>query len=246
MNELAQFTSLIRSARIVDLSPVLENGMPLWPTHPPLVINGTVTHARDGYFCQTIFMAEHTGAHVDAPAHMFASMMDQTIDTFEVGRLMAPASIFDLRPLALLPGDIVDVATLERVDAEHEEPLGPGDIALLNFGWQSRYKVGPGWRDYAENSPGLSEEAVLWIKSRSPRAVGSDTLAVDWPMRDGHYVTPSFGHDKHWLPNGILMIEALANLDELPERCFFAALPLKIKGGSGSPLRPIAIVFEGK
>jgi arylformamidase len=246
MNQLAQFTSLIRSARIVDLSPVLENGMPLWPTHPPLVINGTVTHARDGYFCQTIFMAEHTGAHVDAPAHMFASMMDQTIDTFEVGRLMAPASIFDLRPLALLPGDIVDVATLERIDAEHEEPLGPGDIALLNFGWQSRYKVGPGWRDYAENSPGLSEEAVLWIKSRSPRAVGSDTLTVDWPMRDGHYVTPSFGHDKHWLPNGILMIEALANLGELPERCFFAALPLKIKGGSGSPLRPIAIVFEGK
>ena len=245
MNRLSEFTALFSGARIVDLSPVLENGMPMWPTHPPLVINATVTHERDGYFCQTLFMAEHTGAHVDSPAHVLPSMMDQTIDTFPAGRLMAPASVFDLRPFGLGPGDIVDAATLKRIDAENEQPLGSGDIALLNYGWDVRYKVGPGWRDYAENSPGLSEEAVLWIKSRGVRAVGSDTIAVDWPIRDGEYVTPSFGHDKHWLPNGILMIEALTNLGALPGRCFFAALPLKIKGGSGSPLRPVAIVFEG-
>ena len=70
MNDvLTQLVELLTEFDVVDLSPTLENDIPRWPTHPPLVIQPTVTHAHDGYYCQTVFMGEHTGAHVDAPAH---------------------------------------------------------------------------------------------------------------------------------------------------------------------------------
>ena len=72
----------VSACNVVDLSPVLENDIPRWPTHPPLVIHPTVTHAHDGYYCQTMFLGEHTGAHVDAPAHQVSAMMESTIETY--------------------------------------------------------------------------------------------------------------------------------------------------------------------
>jgi kynurenine formamidase len=188
-------------------------------------------------------MAEHTGAHVDVPSHIHASMMDHTVDVISVDTLVAPASVFDLKPLSLAPGDLVDAAQLDKIDAANPAPLGQGDIALLDYGWQPRFKVGAGWRSFSENAPGLTEDAVLWIKERGVRAVGADTVACDQPIKDGTVTQKSYGHDDHWLPNGILILENLFNLDQLPGRVFFVALPLKIKGGSGSPLRPMALVF---
>lgn len=244
MTLLEDLTRLVRGARVVDLAPTIENGMPLWPTHPPLVVHPTVTHERDGYFCQTLFMPEHTGAHVDAPAHIHRSMMSHTIDTLPPDTLLAPASVFDLKPLALAAGDLVDATTLASVDASHSAPLGAGDVALLDYGWHAHFKVGPGWRDFSENSPGLTEDAVVWLKERGVRAVGADTVSCDQAIRDGKVIQRSYGHDVHWLPNGIYILENLANLDQLPGRCFLMALPLKIKGGSGSPLRPVALVLD--
>jgi kynurenine formamidase len=55
-------------------------------------------------------------------------------------------------------------------------------------------------------------------------------------------LNPGYAHKRYFLPNGLPLIESLASLETLPPRCFFIALPLKIKGGSGSPIRPIAIV----
>ncbi|HUZ81405.1 MAG TPA: cyclase family protein [Gaiellaceae bacterium] len=78
-----------RRARIIDASPVIRPGMPLFPGHPALEIDATArTHARDGYFLQTLFISEHTGAHADAPAHAVASMAAQTIDTIPVKRFV--------------------------------------------------------------------------------------------------------------------------------------------------------------
>ena len=233
---------LFRDADVVDLAPRIENGMPLWPTHPPLVLNPTRTHERDGYFCQTVFMAEHTGAHVDVPSHIHPTMMEHTVDVLPVDALVAPATVFDLKALALKPGDVVGADELARLDARNPVHLGPGDIALLDYGWASRLKVGAGWREFSENAPGLAEDAVLWLKDRGVRAVGGDTVACEQPIVDGKVTQMAYGHERHWLPNGILILENLVNLDLLPPRVFFVALPLRIKGGSGSPLRPIAVL----
>ncbi len=100
---------------------------------------------------------------------------------------------------------------------------------------------GPGWLDYVWGEPGLSEEVCKLFMERKVKAVGTDTVAGDTPMKDGKE-SHSYGHDDYWLPNDILILEMLANLDKLPTRCFFIAVPLKIKGGSGSPIRPFAVV----
>ena len=68
-------------------------------------------------------------------------------------------------------------------------------------------------------------------------------MAADIALRDGKKVQKSYGHDNYFLPRGIYIIECLANLNRLPVRSFFMALPLKIDKGSGSPVRAIALTF---
>lgn len=87
----------------------------------------------------------------------------------------------------------------------------------------------------------MSEAAVRLLAERQVRAVGTDTIAGEAPMRDGQF-THQAGHDRYWLPAGILILECLANMEQLPPTCFFAALPLRIRGGSGSPVRALAFV----
>lgn len=239
---VATLARTLAGMRAVDLSPRLERGIPRWPTHPHLVIDPTVVHAHDGYFCQTIAMAEHTGSHVDAPAHICADRMEATIDTFAVDHLVAPAVVYDFADRNLGPAQTVDAEDLLALEAKQRVAAGPGDIALVNFGWLQRH-----WRVdreawyYARNQPGLSEAAVELLADRRVRAVGLDTIAGESPMLEGVF-THQAGHDRCWLPQGILILECLANLHQLPPSCFFAALPLSIQGGSGSPVRAVAFV----
>jgi kynurenine formamidase len=242
-NGLRELSDLLRSRTFVDLSPTIENGMPRWITHPPLVINPTMNHDHDDYYCQTVFFAEHTGSHIDAPAHVHPNMMHWTIDTVRVNTFFAPAALFDLRPYGLQPGNLATAAMLQEIDSNGTTTLGPGDVALLNFGWWERYWVSDKrWRFYSENSPGLSEDATLWLADRQPVAVGADTVGVDIALRAGVQVQKAYGHDENFLPRGIFIIECLANLNALPQRSFFIALPLKIAKGSGSPVRAVAVV----
>jgi kynurenine formamidase len=227
-----------RSLRAVDLAPRLERGIPRWPTHPHLIIDQTMNHAHDGYFCQGIFMAEHTGAHVDAPAHNHPG--GQTVDEIDVDRLFAPAVLYDFSDLELEAGQLITADMVERYECDRRVSVAKGEIALVNFGWMKRY-----WRCdchaqwYATNAPGMAEDAVILFKERGIRAIGSDTVACEMALIDGKAVH-SLGHDKHWLPNGILIIEMLARLEQVSPRSFFAAAPLPFSQGSGSPLRPIA------
>ena len=97
------------------------------------------------------------------------------------------------------------------------------------------------WKYYALNEPGLSQEACALFAERQIRAIGSDTIACDTPVKDG-YEYFSYGHHDSFLPNEIFIMEMLMNLEKLPRRCYFMAIPLKIKNGSGSPIRPFAIL----
>jgi arylformamidase len=218
---------------------------PLWPTHPRLVIDPTITHENDGYYCQTISMAEHTGSHVDSPAHIHASMMDRTIDTFAADALVGEAVVYHLEPLGLGPGDQASAGSLERLEAETATKAARGDIVLLDFGWHRYWKAGREGRFYTLNSPGLDESAVRLLAERGIKALGSDTIACDQALRDG-VAARSWAHDVHLLPRGVPLMEELANLGRLPSRCFFIALPLRIARGSGSPIRPIALVPRGR
>lgn len=239
---LSALLQTLDKMKVVDLSPMLERGMPRWPTHPHTIIDPTVVHEHDGYFSQTLNMAEHTGAHVDAPAHTVPSRMQATMETVPVDYLIGRAIVYHVDHLNLGPGDTLSADDFLEYERAHGLKAEQGDIVLIDYGWMKRY-----WRTdaqawfYAKNEPGLEDSAVKLFADRKVRAVGADTIATESPIKDG-VVPYQIGHRELWLPNDILIIECLANLEQLPDQCLFVALPLRIKNGSGSPIRPVAVV----
>lgn len=236
---VSQLGAALRSMRMVDLSPTLERGIPNWPMHPPLVIDKAREVERDGYYCQYLMISEHTGTHVDAPVH-FHPDLAMSIDTFPADKLIAPAVLYDFSEHNLQPGDLLTLDMVLAYEEARGVQVGPGEIALVNFGWMQRY-----WRTdsqstwFVKNSPGIREDAIIHFKERGIRAIGCDTVACDMAVIDG-VGQETTGHTTHWLPHGILIIEMLTNLEKLSLRSLFVATPLKIKEGSGSPIRPLA------
>lgn len=238
LDAISQIGAALRAMRVVDLSPTLERGIPNWPMRTPLVIDKAREIERDGYYCQLLMISEHTGTHVDAPAHFHPQLA--TIDTFPADKLIAPAVLYDFSDLNMQPGEMIDRAMVLAYEAKHGVAVASGEIALINFGWMQRY-----WRTdaqstwFVKNAPGIAEDAIILFKDRGIRAIGCDTVACDMAVLDG-VGQETTGHTTHWLPNSILIIEMLTNLDKLSLRSFFIATPLKIKEGSGSPIRPLA------
>ena len=234
-------TSLFADSEIVDLTVLLERGIPRWPSHPHLVIDPTVTHEHDGYYCQSISMAEHTGTHVDAPHHVHADLPEQTVEHIPLPSLIGPCTVIDLSDREWKPGECATLndmlAYLERHGAEIDE----GDIVLIHFGWLKRHwTTGKDWRYYVDNQPGLTKDAADYLIGKRVKAVGTDTAAVGTPVSGG-VSKPCFFHQQV-LRQGIYLIETLDQLDRLPVKCFFITAPLKIHRGSGSPVRAMAVV----
>ena len=226
---------------LVDLSHTIENGIPKCLPHPQIIIDPTITHTHDGYYCQTLIMGEHTATHVDAPAHMIPSMMDNTIDTIPVDALFGPAIKYEMWKISQEAGAQITEEQILSLEDQMGDRAQQGDIVLMDFNWERHWRTDHNWKHFAMNEPGLAEDAVALFKKRGIKAVGSDTIACDVPMKDGVELE-AFGHKTYWLPNKILIIEMLKNLSALPMRCYFMALPLNLKRGSGSPVRPVAIV----
>lgn len=228
-------------AEIIDLTARLENEAPVWPTHPPLVIHPTITHEKDGYFTNSLFMPEHVGTHVDATAHMHPDQMDQTIDVAPIENFIGPACVIDVSGLNLDAGETLGEQAILDWETAHGR-IQLGEIVLINFGWHAKHwKMGKAGKFYVKNQPGLDGPAVKLLFERGAKALGSDLTNADTPNKsgvEGH----SYAHRDYFLKHGRPLIETLVNLETLPPRVFFIALPLKIKGGSGSPVRAIALV----
>jgi arylformamidase len=247
-NGLAQLEAILSTSRWIDLSPMLENDMPRWPTHPPFVSNPTVTHGHDGYYCQTIFMPEHAGAHVDSPYHIHENLSERTIEKYPVDYLVRPCKVIHMEQRDLQPGEMLTAEDILAWEKSSGKGIRTGDIVLVNFGWiQRHWRSDKDWQWYALNAPGFAESAADLFLSRKIRALGSDTIACGTALKDGKPVTGAPPPNNCWihnmlLPKDILLIECLANMEQLPDECYFMALPLRIKSGSGSPIRAVALV----
>jgi kynurenine formamidase len=236
---VSQLFDTLQRLRVVDLTPRLEKGIPRWPQHTHLLIDREAsTIERDGFFSQNISMAEHTGCHVDAPAHIHNG--HPTIDMVDAHRLIAPAVHYDFTGLNLGPGELLTKEMFLECEERIGDKVAAGEIALINFGWLKRHwKVGDPDNYYYLNSPGIATEVVELLSARNVRAVGADNPAAETPIVNGK-LGEAPGHLKYWLPKNILIIENVANLERLSTRNLFIAVPLKISGGSGSPLRALA------
>ena len=239
---LATAMAALRSLRVHDVSPTFEPEMPIWSMHEAVAINPRLTHAEHGGASYQLVMSEHTGSHVDAPFHFDPQGL--TMDEVPVDALLLrPYKKYDLSGNDFEPGDLVTPEQLRAAEVAGGFVLEQGDVAILDFGWDRYYPPeGDANHDnwWGRNEPGLSEEACRYLADAGITAVASDTAACDVAARDGE-ILAGHGHTSHFLPRGILIVEGLKRLATVPSTGLFLALPLKIKGGTGSPLRVVLL-----
>lgn len=219
----------------VDLSHTLEEGIPAWPTH--------ARFSRTPYESQRLgdvathhglTISEHTGTHMDAPLHFIPEgPASYGTDEIPLERLAGRAATVEATTLGA--GDLLGVDHVKNWEREHG-PLEAGDRVLVRYGWDERWTTGLEGRRFLEDWPGLSGEAAEYLVEKGAALVGCDTLAVD--------AAGSIENPAHHalLGNEVYVVENLKNLGRLPPFAFFMAFPLKIKGGSGSPVRAVALV----
>ena len=241
----ADVAAMMAGCEVIDLAPVLTPNMVKWPSHPDLaIIDDARTHEADGYFLQTLIIPEHVGCHVDAPSHAHRNLMHKTIEKFPADCIMGPAKKVDVSDLDLQPGDSLSLAQYEAAAKKAGVTIEKGDIALVQFGWDKNLPGGSAGRDrswWGRNNPGMTEDLCRFFSERQVKAVGSDTASADLGQKD-NVIVSDFGHRLYFMPKDILIIEGLLDLGRAPAEFYFIALPLKIKGGSGSPLRPVGVV----
>jgi kynurenine formamidase len=235
-------------SRIVDLTHSFGTDTIVWPTEQDFKL--VVQHAEDtpgGYYYapNRMEMPEHGGTHIDAPIHF--SRGKQTLDQIPIERMIGTAVRIDVAEQCAGDRDYrVAISDLERWEAEHRR-IQNGTIVLLDTGFASFW---PSRKDYlgtelrgqagvrALHFPGLHPEAAVWlVRERHVKAVGIDTASIDYGQ------STTFETHVALLSQNVPVFENLANLGDLPDRGFdVIALPMKIAGGTGGPLRIIATV----
>jgi kynurenine formamidase len=236
------------SGKLVDLTYAFNAQTIYWPTAKTFTLEKVAEGETDqGYFyaANNFAAAEHGGTHLDAPVH-FARDGDKA-DEIPLRRLVGGGVVVDVSEAALANPDY----RVTRADLKaHERRYGripQGAIVLLRTGygryWPDRERY-LGTAELGEQAvpklhfPGLHPGGARWlVRHRDIRAVGLDTASIDYgqsTLFESHRVLGAAD---------VPVFENVANLQRLPRTNFlFIGLPMKIEGGSGGPLRAIAIV----
>jgi kynurenine formamidase len=231
---------LFGRARVIDLTYPLTPEFPLFPVYDPVRVAEKFTASKDGFFVKSWAFDEHSGTHVDAPAHFGGELTVERI---------APEEL-------ILPVAVIDIS--ERVQSDHDAMLMPDDVldwerrhgplpercaVFTRTGWASRVHDPVAYLNADESgvmhAPGFSPELTDFLKEDRPgvRGIGLDTASLD--------IGASADYRAHasWLPSGRYGLENLANLDELPPSgaVVIVGAPA-FAGGSGGPTRVLALV----
>ena len=197
------------------------------------------THEAGANFQSTVLTVScHAYTHVDAPVHFLPG--DRDIASMPVDQWVGPAAVVDLTHL----GDNGEVSATEL--EKHAGHVERGDIVLLRTDWPRKVDVAS--QDFWGRAPYTGRSGAEWLVERGAKAVGYD-YPPDYCIRTGIFEPGKKlqreDHVTHdvFFPRGITVIEYLTNLDAIGvPRCQFMALPLKIEGADGSPVRAIALV----
>lgn len=246
---LAQETAAqLKGGRWVDLTHDFSSDTVYWPTGEGFRLE-KVFEGMTGegfYAAANKFTAEeHGGTHIDAPVHFAKG--GQTLEQIPIENLIGPAVVIDVSQKAASDRDyligVADFTEWESVNGRIPE----GSIVLLNTGyakyWPDKMKYmgtdkkGP---DAVKelHFPGLDPAAAKWLtEQRSISAIGLDTPSIDYGQ------SALFESHRILFDKNIPAFENVANLDMLPAKgALVVALPMKIKGGSGGPLRIVALI----
>jgi kynurenine formamidase len=235
----------------VDLTHAFSDSTIYWPTDTLGFVHEKLAYGRtDGGWFYSAFRysaAEHGGTHLDAPVHFGEGR--RAADAIPLTSLIGPAAVVDVSDRATADY-LVSIEDLARWEAEHGR-IPDDAILLVRTGWDRRYGDRAAYLGTARRGPeavpelhfpGLAPEAAQWlVDERRIAAFGLDTPSVD------------YGQSKDFRTHVILAakdisgFENVANLDRLPPiGSYVVALPMKIEGGSGGPLRIVAFVPSGE
>jgi kynurenine formamidase len=235
--------------RLVDLTHPFNKDTIYWPTAPSHFELKPLAHGytEGGYFyvANAFCAPEHGGTHIDAPIHFGHGK--QTLEAIPLAQLAAPAVVIDMTHKAQADRD----HRLTRADVlEFEGRHGriePGTIVLLRTGWsqywphRKRYLGDDRPGDASHLSfPSYGEEAArLLVEERKVAALGVDVASIDYGR------SKDFKVHRIAAAGNVPGLENLTRLEELPARgATVIALPMKIEGGPGGPVRVIALVPE--
>jgi kynurenine formamidase len=234
-------------ARVIDLSHAYGPETLFWPADPPQTFRLEVLHhgpTPGGFFyaANKFCGPEHGGTHLDAPLHFADGKWSAAEVPAE--RLVAPAVVLDVRRQAAADPDYrltpQDVAAWEAAHGR----IPAGAVVLLRTGWSERWPDRLRYFGSASTSdasglhfPSYGVEAANLLLERQVAALGVDTASIDHgPSRD-------FPVHRATAAANVSGLENLTGLDQLPATgAWIVALPMKIAGGSGGPLRAIALL----
>jgi kynurenine formamidase len=233
---------------MVDLTHTFDRGTIYWPTENGFkLIRGQAGITDKGYYyvANRFSAAEHGGTHIDAPIHFFQDR--RTVDEIPFERLVGEAAVVDVAESCKENADYqVTVGDLRRWEMNHNRQL-IDVIVLLRTGfgrhWRNRGRY-LGTRRTGPDAvadlhfPGLAPAAARWlVEHRAIKAIGIDTASID------HGQSQRFQSHVTLFERDVPAFENVAKLEALPTQgATVIALPMKIGGGSGAPLRIVAIV----
>jgi len=227
---------------IIDMSQEIFSGMPVFSGLPQVKISVYATHEEwDGITGSDVIspavnrleMGEHTGTHVDALNHMARQYRGQSIDTMPLSMFYTEGICLDLSHKNLR--DLIEPADLEQALSVAGLEIKGGDTVLLYTDHYRRFYGTDNWL----NGPGISTASARWLGQQGIATFGVETASPGMrhvSNKEVHHICGEFGFTHY---------ENLVNLNRLTGqgRFRFIGLPLKIRGGTGSPVRAVA-VFE--
>jgi len=237
----------VSTSIMVDLSHAYGPSTVFWPTSPTKFELQKLAFGKTegGFFyaANTFSSPEHGGTHLDAPIHFFEG--GRTVDKIPLEQLIAPAVVIDVTTRAAADRDYRatrdDVLQFEKTHGR----ITRGTIVLLRTGWSRHW---PNAKAYlGDDTPGDASKlsfpsfgadaARLLVEERAAAALGIDTASIDYGR------STDFQVHRIAAAKDVVGLENLTNLDRLPPRgALVIALPIKIEGGSGGPLRAVALV----
>lgn len=240
--------STFPAGALIDLSHAYDAQAIFWPTAEPFrhdkVADG-MTPAGYYYASNNFFTSEHGGTHIDAPMHFAQGR--QSVDQIPLQNLMGTAVVIDLTDASNRNADYqVTAEDFQQWEQQHGT-IRAEDIVLLRTGFSRYWPDASKYLGTAERGeagvaklhfPGLHPDAARWIVANRPiKAIGIDTASIDYGQ------SSLYESHRALYEQNIPAFENLTGLDRLPARgAFIVALPMKIRNGSGAPLRAVAIV----
>lgn len=228
--------------KLIDLTQEIYEGMPLFGIHQKTFFMTNQTHEQNqkdtgsktlGFYARNILMSEHCGTHSDAVLEYKPGGM--SIDKMPLDYYWGSAICLDLTHVRY--PDYIEVKDFEEALKKSGLDIRKGDRVLMYTGHYDRTY---GTEEYKNNYTGVSYEAAKWLAEQGVVNIGVDSPAIDQTPDDldfsGHLVCGQYD---------ISNTENLCNLGEVVNKRFlYMGLPLKIRGGTGSPIRAVALVEE--